>query len=64
MKDEKVNIGKLRTVKNYAQDEVVTAQYIYKLEREGRMNLFKIDGVKFVQTDVYPSLDSVVINRR
>jgi len=62
MKGDKVNIDKLQTVKNFAQNNGVTASYIYKLEKEERMELFQIDGVKFVQTDVYTSIP--VTNRR
>ncbi len=50
------------SVKNYAVREGVTASYIYKLEKEGRMELFLIDGVKFVDITKYPSLP--VANRR
>jgi len=62
MKVEKVNIDKLQTVKNFAVSERVTASYIYKLEREGKIVLLEIDGMKFVQTDIYKTLP--VVNRR
>lgn len=58
----KVEIDNLMSVKNYATREGVTASYIYKLEKQGRMNLFQIDGVKFVEINKYPSLP--VANRR
>jgi len=58
----KVEINNLMSVKNYADKEGVTASYIYKLEKEGKMELFKIDGVKFVDVNKYPSLP--VANRR
>lgn len=52
----KIETNNLMSVKNYAGREGVTASYIYKLEREGRMVLFLIDGVKFVETNKYPTL--------
>jgi hypothetical protein len=52
----------LKTVKNYALSERVTPSYIYKLVKEGKMDLVLIDGVKFVDTHRFPSLP--VINRR
>lgn len=58
----KVEINNLMSVKNYAEREGVTASYIYKLEKQGRMELFQIDGVKFVEINKYQSLP--VINRR
>lgn len=58
----KVEIDNLMSVKNYADREGVTASYIYKLEKKGTMELFQIDGVKFVNIVKYPSLP--VANRR
>lgn len=52
----------LKTVKNYALGQSVTPSYIYKLVKEGRMQLIMIDGVKFVDTKDYPSIP--VANRR
>lgn len=58
----KVDTDNLMSVKNYADREGVTASYIYKLEREGKMVLFQIDGVKFVEVNRYPTIP--VANRR
>jgi len=58
----KIETTNLMSVKNYAVREGVTASYIYKLEKTGRMDLFMIDGVKFVDITKYPSLP--VVNRR
>lgn len=58
----RVEINNLMSVKNYANREGVTASYIYKLEKEGKMELFLIDGIKFVELNKYPSLP--VTNRR
>lgn len=58
----KVEINNLMSVKNYAEREGVTASYIYKLEKQGRMELFQIDGIKFVEINKYQSLP--VVNRR
>jgi hypothetical protein len=51
-----VDISVLKTIKNYAAGEGVTAQYIYKLIKDGRMNDFQIDGVQFIDTRMYPTL--------
>jgi hypothetical protein len=58
----KVDISRLLTVKNYAKSEGVTPSYIYKLNKEGKMGLCTIDGVKFVEVAKYPTLP--VTNRR
>jgi hypothetical protein len=52
----------LKTIKNYALGEGVTPSYIYKLVKEKKMELIMIDGVKFVDTQKFPSIP--VINRR
>ena len=52
----------LKTVKNFALSEGVTASYIYKLVKDGKMKLIMIDGVKFVDTQMFPTIP--VINRR
>jgi hypothetical protein len=52
----------LQTVKNYAVNRNVTASYIYKLVKEGKMQLIMIDGVKFVDTKQFPAIP--VANRR
>lgn len=52
----KVDISKLMTVKNYAKREDVTTSYIYKLIKEGKMQSFVIDGMQFIQVNVYPSI--------
>ena len=57
-----VKIEKLQTIKNYASDRDVTTSYIYKLIKEGKMDCYTIDGVQFIQTDIYPSIP--VANRR
>jgi len=57
-----VNFRWLKTVKNYALGEGVTASYIYKLVKEGKMKVIVIDGVRFVDTQVFPTIP--VINRR
>lgn len=55
-------INKLKTVKNFAVGEGVTPSYIYKLVKEGKMQLVLIDGVKFVDTGKFPVIP--VSNRR
>lgn len=51
-----VDLNNLRTIKNYAAGEGVTAQYIYKLIKEGRMSDFQIDGVQFIDVKQFPSI--------
>lgn len=50
------------TIKNYALKHGVTTSYIYKLIKEGKMFSFPIDGIQFIQVDVFPSIP--VLNRR
>ena len=52
----------LKTVKNFASLHAVTASYIYKLVKEGKMDLVVIDDVRFVDTAIYKAIP--VINRR
>lgn len=52
----KMEISKLMTIKNYALKENVTTSYIYKLIKDGRMSSFQIDGMQFIQVDVYPTI--------
>jgi hypothetical protein len=52
----------LKTVKNFAVGHNVTPSYIYKLVKEGKMQLVSIDGVKFVDGSKYNSIP--VANRR
>jgi len=40
-----VNLKWLKTVKNFALGHNVTPAYIYKLVKEGRMQLVTVDGV-------------------
>lgn len=57
-----VNLKWLKTVKNFATGEGVTPAYIYKLVKEGRMQLVVVDDVRFVDTSVYKTIP--VANRR
>jgi hypothetical protein len=58
----KVETSNLMTVKNYAHKEDVTTSYIYKLIKEGKMSSFVIDGMQFIQVNLYPSIP--VLQRR
>jgi len=58
----KIDITTLMTIKNFALKESVTPSYIYKLVKEGKMNVFAIDGVQFIDVNTYPVLP--VANRR
>jgi hypothetical protein len=57
-------IKSLMTVKNFAICEGVTPSYIYKLVKENRMELVVIDGVRFVNTEKFPSLPSEIKRRK
>jgi predicted ATP-dependent serine protease len=59
---EKINIEKLQTIKNYAKAHNVTTTYIYKLIKSNKMQHVVIDGVQFIQSDVYTSIP--IENRR
>lgn len=52
----KIDIDKLKTVKNYALNNGVTAAYIYKRIKEGKMKPVVIDGVQFIDVSAYPAL--------
>lgn len=52
----KMNTQWLKTIKNFALSAGVTPSYIYKLEKEHKMELVLIDGVKFVDTSKYPAI--------
>lgn len=56
MNKNTINITPLRTVKNYAVREKVTTAYIYKLIKDKKMESVNIDGVKFIDVEVYPVL--------
>ena len=62
MKGKQIDVNALQTVKNYAISFGITPAYIYKLVKEGRMSLFEVDGVKFVDTLQYATIP--VTNRR
>lgn len=57
-----LNSSVLKTIKNFATGHSVTPSYIYKLVKEGRMELVTIDGVKFVDVKKFPTIP--VLNRR
>lgn len=52
------NYIKLKTVKHFADSNKVTTTYIYKLMKEKKIMPVIIDGVKFVDTAIYPKLHS------
>lgn len=57
-----INLKVLKTIKNFALGEGVTPSYIYKLVKEGKMQLVTIDGMRFVDVSKFPTLP--VANRR
>ena len=57
-----LSLKSLKTIKNFALSEGVTPSYIYKLVKEHKMELVKIDGVRFVDTSKFPTIP--VTNRR
>jgi len=58
----KIETSKLMTIKNFAMKEKITPAYIYKLIKEQKMRPVEIDGVRFIDTDMYPTIP--VQNRR
>lgn len=62
----KVDIYKLldrfESIKNFALGQNVTPSYIYKLVKEGKMELVEIGGIYFVDTVKFPVIP--VANRR
>jgi hypothetical protein len=52
----KINIDNLKTIKNFALQNKVTASYIYKLIKEGKMKPVVIDEVQFIDMSVYSAL--------
>ena len=46
----------LKTIKNYALEQAVTAAYIYTLIKREKMQPVVIDGVQFIDTIKYPTL--------
>jgi hypothetical protein len=58
MQAQKVDITGLKSIKNYALNEGVTTSYIYKLIKEKRILAVEIDGVKFIDASVYPTLQN------
>lgn len=58
-----LRLNKLQTVKNFALEEGVTPSYIYKLVKEFKMELVLIDGVRFVDTEKFPTIP-LTIKRR
>lgn len=49
---------KLKTIKNFAIQNNVTPAYIYKLVKEHKMEAVIIDGVQFIDTVAYPTLNN------
>jgi hypothetical protein len=47
---------KLQTIKHFAHDNKVSTTYIYRLIREEKITMIEIDGVKFVDTSISPTL--------
>jgi hypothetical protein len=52
----KTDINNLKTIKNFALQNKVTASYIYKLIKEGKMKPVIIDEVQFIDMSVYSAL--------
>ena len=56
MKSTTIDISTLQTIKSYALLNGVTPSYIYKLAKEGKIQIVTIDGVQFVNAQQYPVL--------
>ena len=55
---KQIQIDKLKTVKSFAIANGVTTSYIYKLIKETKIKSVVIDGVNFIDTLVYPKLNT------
>lgn len=51
-----MKVENLKTIKNYAMKNKVTAAYIYTLIKREKMDVVIIDGVQFIDTAAYPVL--------
>lgn len=51
-KEELVNIKELRTVSNFAKLAGKTRQHIDKVAEDNKVNVVKVDGVKFIKLDM------------
>jgi hypothetical protein len=49
MESLKIDQTKLRKFSSYAKINGLTRQRVYQLEKDGKIKVIKIDGVKFVQ---------------
>ena len=49
METLKIDRSRLRTFKNYAKEYGYSVQRIYQLEKEKKIDVVLIDGVKFVR---------------
>lgn len=50
MKKELIlEVFKLKTIANYAKMKLISVTRVYQLEKEDKINVVKIDGVKFVK---------------
>ena len=56
MQSKTVDITVLQTIKNYANKRGVTTSYIYKLIKEQKLETVEIDGVKFIDTKMFPAI--------
>ncbi len=48
--------GKLLTIRNFAEKEGCTTQYIYILMARGDIKPTPVDGVNFIDTDKYSGI--------
>lgn len=46
----------LLTIKNWADKMGITASYVYKLVKDGRVEVEDIDGVKFIDLGKYSEI--------
>lgn len=57
-----MNIETLRTIHNYAKMEGVSLSAIYKRISTGKLTPVVIDGMKFVDLNVYPIIEHIKTN--
>jgi hypothetical protein len=58
-----IKMNKLKTIKNFAKAEDVSTSYIYRLIRDAVMDCIIIDGVKFIDTERFPTIPDTIKRR-
>ena len=49
MKQLNIDRTKIKKISTYAKEYGITTSRVYQLEKEGKIKVIKLDGIKFVQ---------------